>query len=330
MKKVNLKLNFTSIAQYKNIINKVFNIFLSKNGIHLEINFVIDKLQSSEINDLINDLNKQPSLKDIYNENICTFIFTISANSKIISVISKVKSNISRIDIVYSTQCNLKDTILELKRKHLPCSILIRENDLSKILKIYHEISYMKIFINVERRTTYSKTFFDELKIWITDLSGCRINIFSNIISKILQDYWGTNCEHVSCITKFFNIDCNGGIYSCKYNSNPICNINDINSIDDIFNNINFLTTLKASIDKREKCKNECEYFKLCQGGCPLNTNTSKTCEYKYLFSSTEEIRGQIIHILNNSDYREINPAVKEIILASIASNKAFEKEMIN
>lgn len=53
---------------------------------------------------------------------------------------------------------------------------------------------------------------------------------------------------------------------------------------------------------------------------------TTENCENRQIFLVIEEITERIKDIVHNSDYRDLNPAVRELILSSVASNKLFEK----
>ena len=132
-------------------------------------------------------------------------------------------------------------------------------------------------------------------------------------------------------MTKYFFVDANGKIFSCKDCKNEICSLSEIHSLDEIISHDNFISLLEQSIAKRENCKISCVFYEQCQGGCPVKANDSTSkCEDKNLFISMEKISELMHQQICNSDYRTLNPAVREMILSSAASNKLFEKGMVD
>jgi len=83
-----------------------------------------------------------------------------------------------------------------------------------------------------------------------------------------------SDCAHTSCLTKWMCLYPNGDIYPCGKgcpSEFKMCNLNDIEQISDIFRTEGFVKVLSGSIERREKCKNECELFPFCNGGCSID-----------------------------------------------------------
>ena len=83
-----------------------------------------------------------------------------------------------------------------------------------------------------------------------------------------------SDCAHTSCLTKWMCLYPNGDIYPCGKgcpSEFKMCNISDIEHISDVFRTEGFVRILRGSVERREKCKNDCELFSFCNGGCSVD-----------------------------------------------------------
>lgn len=330
MKKVNVKFYIASFEQFKDLLQRVLLVFSGKAISHLEINLVMDTLGEDEIEKILNYINTYHTFKDISNDTIYTFVATVNPSVKLYKLFSKIKSLLSRIDLIcvgdFSYVVNVIDS---LQKKRFPTSLIITGNNSKEALERYKNYSSIGIPVFFEGELCYNDEYVSLFWEWVYDQNGCRINIFADVLSKILLNYWGTICQYKSCLTKYFVVNENGEIHSCKANNIAICNLCDITSMDELISQENFIILLKSSIAKRSQCREYCNFYGICQGGCPLDAATSiEDCKNKQLFLAMEEITERVRRIVNDSDYRDLNPAVREMILSSVASNKLFEKRL--
>lgn len=333
MKKINIKYYVKSLEQFDEGLQHILAIFYDKDIFHLEINLVMDTLNDTEIKKIINYISKNQTFKEISNNTIYTFIVTIFPSPKLSRIFSKIKGLLSRIDLV-STRENTDSVVeafISIQKKRLPCSLLIREASFEDVISIYRRSANLGAPIFVEDELYFDNNFISLFKEWVYDKNGCRINLFADVLSRILLDYWGTKCQYKSCLTKNFLVDTDGSIYSCRKKENRICNLRDVSSINDILSHKNFISFLKCSITKRTQCKALCGFYELCQGGCPLNSDISiAKCKDRKRFLAVGSITELIISIIRDSNYKDLNPAVRDMILSSVASNKIFEKGIID
>lgn len=332
MKKVNVRYCVKSYGRFDMDFQKILDVFSEDEISHLEINLIMDTLDYRDIDKIVSQIVKNKTFKDITNDTIYTFIATVCPNKELPKIFIKMKGLLSRIDLV-STEENkavMNETLRVLNKKKLPCSLIIRENNFDKIQSICRSNTTFGVPIFVEEEIKFDDNFLVLFKEWVYDKNGYRINIFADILSRILLDYWGTKCQYRSCLTKNFYIDADGAIYSCKSKKNKICNLQDVYSVSDILSHEKFAMLLKQAIAKRALCKTKCEFYEWCQGGCPLSLNEEDNeCDEKRLFEVVDDIRELLCRIICKADYRELNPAVKDMILSGVASNKIFEKGMI-
>ncbi len=332
MKKINIMLYINSYIQFEQQLQKIVSVFSNDDIFHLEINLIMDKISDNEVEKVVNYIKTYPAFKEVTNNTIYTFIATVLPTHNLSKVLTKIKGLLSRISLVYSDSLQeISDAVKDLQRKKLPATILIKNRDFNKIVDIYKRCSILGVPIFSDVEIEYNDEFTSLFWKWVYDKDGCRFNVFADILSSVLIDYWGTKCEYKSCLTKYFTIDSMGNIYGCsKTSDNIICNLEEVSILSEIFSRLDFISLLENAIKKRDNCQKICSFYDICQGGCLLTTfDTIEDCKDRSLFMIVESIKEQFKKIINDSDYRELNPAVKEMILSGIASNKLFEKGLV-
>lgn len=124
----------------------------------------------------------------------------------------------------------------------------------------------------------YIRNFVNFFKYWSKD-KECNINVSTceELVNLVINEHSGV-CTFNSCLGKWLCFDSNGCVYPCdrlcidEYNFGDI---NDIVSINDVFQHENFLKLLKNSISRRSHCIKSCEYYKNCYSGCNANAMLS-------------------------------------------------------
>ena len=163
---------------------------------------------------------------------------------------------------------------------------------------------------------------------WIYDTNGVSIRTFATYLSMVSGGKFRI-CSFCSCHMKYLSITPNGTIYNCarasltKY---PFGNIDDFNSVKEIFASDNALELIKGSIIRREKCKQSCEYFNVCAGGCSDLAILEGGIEdipqdYCYIFKTVyAHVKKRYDEIIKeNIPLSKLNPTVKSIFATSIA-----------
>lgn len=328
--KLNLKCIVKTPSVLKNVFDKVMQMCVESGVRQVEFTFVMGNLSADVIRKIVNIVAQNKYLEDSGNDSIITFALTVSATPKLRKIIAPIKNNLVRVEIVYDENkaIDVYNTCQKLINDKLPCALKIQDAEYSQVCSIYRKASKIGIPVVVaESSITYKTMTISDFEKWAYDTNGCRLNLFSNFATHIILGYWGTCCKYKSCLTKYLTIDCDKGtIYSCMDERTPIGNIFELNSIDSIFSNKSFISMLENAINKRNSCKKECEFFDICQGGCPLETyDVSRSCSEKEFFLLYKEIETKLRQIITNEDYRNLNPALAEIILSGASSNKLFE-----
>lgn len=328
MNKVNLKCIVKSSLEFANIFEKIMSLSIKSTSIQIEYNLVLDLLTVNEIKKIVNIIEGNEYLKDSKNDCIITFVLTINSNKKVANLLSSIKSNLSKVEIIYNENNinDIKYLIKYFSKRKIPCIILIKENRINEIMLIYDKISQFEIPIRVDENISIEDINSSDFFKWAYDINGTKLNIFSDIAEYIILDYWGTCCKYKSCLTKYFTIDTDGGIYSCRMTRNLIGSIYEVSKFEELLNSKKFLDILKSSVSRREICKSKCEYYNMCQGGCPLSTYKSfSECRERAYFFILKNIEQKLKRIIREEDYRNLNPALRDIILFGAASNKLFE-----
>ena len=159
---------------------------------------------------------------------------------------------------------------------------------------------------------------------WLYDKEGVGVRLFSSYISMILGKSCRI-CSNASCIGAFFSIYPDGNIYNCgrasmtKY---PFGNIDEVNSVEDLFASQGFHDLLVGAIARRDKCKENCELFPYCCGNCSdqamiegsLDQAPAFSCYvFKNIFTHIREKVNRII--ADKVPLTDLNPAMKSIMI---------------
>jgi len=174
---------------------------------------------------------------------------------------------------------------------------------------------------------------FDE---WLYDKT-VRVPLmpFYQYIMNYLGEPVPSDCAHTSCLTKWICMYPDGSLYPCAKacpESYRMCNIDDIDSIDEAFKTEGFRNILVGSIKRREKCAS-CEIFQYCNGGCSVDAcyengienNGGASCEsYKAIFG---HVASEIQKILDEKPDMDVyNPFVKEAIVSKLINPKTVSQ----
>ncbi|MDR1955075.1 MAG: radical SAM protein [Candidatus Methanoplasma sp.] len=83
-----------------------------------------------------------------------------------------------------------------------------------------------------------------------------------------------SDCAHASCLTKWLCVYPNGDLYPCGKGCPSefmLGNLSDINKISEVFNTKGFERIIRGTIERRNKCIEECSLFDYCNGGCSID-----------------------------------------------------------
>lgn len=135
------------------------------------------------------------------------------------------------------------------------------------------------------------------------------------------------DCSHTSCMGKWLSMYPNGDIYPCakgcpeKYR---LANIDDVDSMEDIFMTCGFADILEDTVARRSECE-ECDIYRYCAGGCSMDAdcegdirkNDNPSCRiYKAVFT---HIKREIDHILEDKpDMSQYNMYVRDMVLGKL------------
>lgn len=162
---------------------------------------------------------------------------------------------------------------------------------------------------------------------WVEDTS-CNINIsyFDEIVDYILFKKKKLCCYN-SCLGKYIGVRHDGTIFACNRDfPEKYCfgNILDYNDIHECFESEGFNLTLKDAVARRKKCRNACDIYEFCEGGCnsvALAGGSVAECNPYFcqtLYSVYKHIENTLMHCL---EYEEdtitdkLNPSLSKRII---------------
>lgn len=168
----------------------------------------------------------------------------------------------------------------------------------------------------------YIKNFVEFFKYWSLDTT-CNINVSTciELVNLVLNEK-SSVCTFNSCLGKWLCFDSDGHLYPCDRLCLEEYDLGDVTrmaSIEEAFENKNFLKLLKNSILRRQNCIENCEYFKNCYGGCNANSilneknKNSVSCHIQK--GILKEIKKFIIELNNEKEYDKLNYSLSKVLI---------------
>lgn len=168
----------------------------------------------------------------------------------------------------------------------------------------------------------YIKNFVEFFKYWSLDAT-CNINVSTciELVNLVLNEK-SSVCTFNSCLGKWLCFDSDGHLYPCDRLCLEEYDLGDVTrmaSIEEAFENKNFLKLLQNSISRRQNCIENCEYFKNCYGGCNANSilneknKNSVSCHIQK--GILKEIKKFIIELNNEKEYDKLNYSLSKVLI---------------
>lgn len=144
-----------------------------------------------------------------------------------------------------------------------------------------------------------------------------------------------SDCAHASCLTKWLCVYPNGDLYPCGKGCPAdfrMCNISEIESMDDAFLTDGFANILEGTIERREKCMG-CDVYGYCNGGCSIDAyyekgivnNGGDSCRiFKGIFGHVLSTVNGILE--TRPDLSRYNRFVKDAILGRLINPKVVSQ----
>ena len=172
----------------------------------------------------------------------------------------------------------------------------------------------------------YVKNAIEVFDRWIEDPS-VKIPVlpFYPYVMTALDGYPNiSDCPHASCLMKWICVYPNGDVYPCgKACPEEFClgNINEVNSIEELFDSDGMRNILVPSIQRRKECA-DCEIYRYCNGGCTadaladgkIDSPGGSACRiYKGLFTHIKDTVDTIMS--ERPDMNRYNGFIKDAVL---------------
>ena len=176
----------------------------------------------------------------------------------------------------------------------------------------------------------YIKSSIETFDAWLND-SKAEMPLSPHLlyVMSALGDPHPSDCAHNSCLTRWLCVYPNGDLYPCGKacpSNLRIGNLDDFESVPDMFRTEGFANILRGTIARREKCKS-CEIFDYCQGGCSIDAcwegsmedNGNPSCRiFKEVFT---HVKAEVDAIVNEEkDLSKYNKYVRDAVLRKITN----------
>lgn len=178
------------------------------------------------------------------------------------------------------------------------------------------------------RAQRFAEKMTELFDYWLYDKNGVDVRLFATYVSMAL----GTDfriCNNSSCHGKYLGIAPDGTIYNCgRYSVTqyPFGNVDDFHKLDEVYRTDGFGKLVAGAIERRRKCKDACEFFELCSGGCTdcaiiengLNNIPQQSCMYfKTLYPHIKAAVDKIV--MEKQPLDSFNPNFRRAIVKSFA-----------
>ena len=138
------------------------------------------------------------------------------------------------------------------------------------------------------------------------------------------------DCAHSSCITKWICVYPNGDLYPCAKGCPPrfrLCNINDIKELSDAFGSDALSGLLLPAIERRDRCAAECDLFRYCNGGCPIDALSEGAAAGGNSCIIFKKLFGHILRTVdgimsNRPDLSQYNRFVREAVIERLIGHE--------
>ena len=143
-----------------------------------------------------------------------------------------------------------------------------------------------------------------------------------------------SDCPHASCLGRWICVYPNGDVYPCgKACPKDLClgNINEVDSIEELFDSEGFRNILIGSIERRNRCKS-CEIYDYCNGGCSIDALAEGNMEsqdfvscriYKGLMPHIKDVITDILE--NKPDMNQFNGFVRDAVLGKLINPQIYD-----
>lgn len=207
-----------------------------------------------------------------------------------------------------------EDMVLRLQKKMLLEHVIVDAPDYPSLRKIcdpYWKAGVPVITRGCELSLEEYISWFDQ---WTENPKGGWVDQFLDMVSYIYTGTHIADCCHDSCLGKYLYIDEKGNLYFCgkKKENSSMGGSASGNLYDD-----SYTDTLRQSIQKRKKCKEACQGFDCCQGGCPLEEDSPADCG-DYL-KKLSYVRNYILENRENLFADVANPGLRQLFLSAAA-----------
>lgn len=179
----------------------------------------------------------------------------------------------------------------------------------------------------------YAENMLDLFCKWALDKDNIQVSPLVDYVSDVLGVYQRRECINGKCLGKFLDISSAGVVRICSHSSEKkyeLGYIDQFSSLTEIFNCESFNGVVKEMIVRNKGCKENCELYRFCQGGCCVSriANNSFNCEYlKELYP---EIKKRVKRIISdNKNLQGYNKQFRNCVWDSISQKPDLLINMI-
>lgn len=296
-------------------LKKIFDLIKAVKNDAIEVHIINDKgiYNSQLLNDIIGIEQEAGKKRDILFFNY----YQIRHSDLKRKVLKDLKYYGIRLEIIVD-KLDINKRILQKELKYIKkYNIYYRyiflhctQNDLIEIMNIAED-NFINIDIPIlEDNFEQAKEIFNK---WRMGTGEYSIKVFEEIISAILLRTSTNDCKHGSCIGRTFRLSQSGDLYNCR-EKNAVAYIGNINEISHIMESVQDALEcyLIDIIKKRNLCKENCDKYGVCQGGCYIKSDF----ECKDYLALVEYIERYLLSAISDKQLPQ-NKVIRKFLIAA-------------
>ena len=215
---------------------------------------------------------------------------------------------------------------------------------IKELYEFYKNIGYANTFLPIfdegsakdlkqdlmQDKEKYKEIITDYFIYWLKDPLAAEDRIAADTLHKLYTGR-GNICDtRGGCTKENLGMMSNGSLFPCDRPLRErycLGNIEEFESIEEIFNSPKYRMFLKEIEEKQEHCK-ECEFFYYCYGGCPMRDIEETGYASKVNEKYCKELQTNLLcmyRALSQVTYEELNPLAKWLVTVN---NRMLPGEM--
>lgn len=212
--------------------------------------------------------------------------------------------------------------VKRLKKKILIDALALPKSGYKEYRNYYKKFRDCNIEMLIDENELTLEEFEQWYSDWQNDREACWISCFHDICFLVLVGVHMYDCRHNSCMGKNLCVDKKGKVYFCteKKDGSYMYTLNK--KLTKLYNEKYFYILKNANI-RRKVCRESCNEFYICRGGCSLTVQ--RECDNELYTKKVLLIQKSIMKHKKSQFAEMKNPLLRQMMLSLVAYGALIE-----